>query len=194
MKLVFATHNPNKIKEIKSLLPAFIELLSLSDIGCTEPIAETGKTLAENAYIKARYVREKYDLNCFADDTGLEVETLNGEPGVYSARYAGDGHNDQANMEKLLTKLRGKTDRKARFKTVFALELGTHQKLFTGICEGEILDAPRGNGGFGYDPIFLPSGKKKSFAEMTGAEKNEISHRAKAVKQLVGYLHRIMTN
>ncbi|MBW2962520.1 non-canonical purine NTP diphosphatase [Mesonia aestuariivivens] len=188
MRLVFATHNKNKFKEIKSLLPNFIELLSLDDIGCTEDIEETGKTIDENAIIKAKYVKEKYKYNCFADDTGLEVDELGGEPGVYSARYAGEQKDDQANINKLLTQLEGKQNRKARFKTVIALTLNNKETLFTGNCEGEILKDKKGDQGFGYDPIFKPKGYEKTFAEMNLTEKSTISHRAKAFNQLKNYL------
>jgi|SRR5690625_2961467 len=188
MKLVFATHNLNKIKEIKPLLPDFIEILSLSDIKCFEEIPETAETIAENAFLKTKYVKEKYGYNCFADDTGLEVDFLNGAPGVHSARYAGESKNDEENVSKLLMNLKNSKNRNARFKTVIALILGDEQKNFTGICEGKILTSARGTAGFGYDPIFQPQGKQQSFAEMTAEEKNEISHRAKATQQLIEYL------
>ena len=188
MKLVFATHNLNKIKEIKPLLPSFIEILSLSDIKCFEEIPETADTIAENAFLKAKYVKENYGYNCFADDTGLEVDFLNGAPGVHSARYAGESKNDQENMNKLLMNLKNSTNRKARFKTVIALILSDQEKKFTGICEGKILTSARGTAGFGYDPIFQPQGYQQSFAEMNAEEKNKISHRAKATQQLIAYL------
>lgn len=188
MKLVFATHNPNKFKEIKSLLPCHIELLSLTDIGCDEDIEETGNTIDENAIIKAEYVRNHYGYDCFADDTGLEVESLAGAPGVYSARYAGDEKNDAANLEKLLSQLEKREDRSARFKTVIALNLKGHENLFTGICEGTILKEKRGEQGFGYDPVFLPKGFDKSFAEMELSEKSKISHRGMAFRELIEYL------
>jgi XTP/dITP diphosphohydrolase len=188
MKLVFATHNPNKFKEIQSLLPAHIELLSLTDIDCTEEIEETGLTIDENAILKAEYVRNRYGYDCFADDTGLEVHSLAGAPGVFSARYAGDQKDNQANIEKLLRQLEERVDRSARFKTVIALNLEGHEHLFTGICEGEILKEKRGEKGFGYDPVFKPNGFEKSFAEMDMAEKSEISHRGKAFQQLLEYL------
>lgn len=188
MKLVFATHNPNKFKEIKSLLPGHIELLSLTDIGCDEDIEETGNTIDENAIIKAEYVRNHYGYDCFADDTGLEVESLAGAPGVYSARYAGDEKNDAANLEKLLSQLEKREDRSARFKTVIALNLKGHENLFTGICEGTILKEKRGEQGFGYDPVFLPKGFDKSFAEMELSEKSKISHRGMAFRELIEYL------
>ena len=188
MRLVFATHNKNKLEEIKNMLPDYIELLSLTEIGCHEDIAETADTIDGNAILKAKYVTEKYGYNCFADDTGLEVESLNGEPGAYSARYAGEEKNNDANIEKLLKNLKEKHNRSARFKTVIALSLNDHESLFTGICKGEITEEKRGEKGFGYDPIFLPEGKNKTFAEMNSHEKNEISHRARAFKQLVSYL------
>lgn len=188
MKLVFATHNKNKFTEVKSMLPSHIELLSLTDIGCDEDIAETADTIEGNAILKADYVREKYNLDCFADDTGLEVKALNNEPGVYSARYAGDTHNSQANIEKLLKNLNGKDERSARFKTAIALATNNSEKLFLGICEGEIIKELRGDSGFGYDPIFRPKGFKKTFAEMTLSQKSEIGHRGRAMRQLIEYL------
>ena len=188
MKLVFATHNKNKFKEIQSLLPNYIQLLSLDDIGCTEDIEETGTTIDENAIIKAKYVKLNYDYDCFADDTGLEVDELGGDPGVYSARYAGEEKDDEANMKKLLNNLEGKANRKANFKTVIALTLRGKETLFTGICEGEILKEKKGNEGFGYDPIFQPDGYDKTFAEMSLSEKSTISHRGKAFTQLTDYL------
>lgn len=188
MKLVFATHNPNKFKEINSLLPQHIELLSLSDIGCNEDIEETGKTIDENAMIKAEYVRNHYGYDCFADDTGLEVNALAGAPGVFSARYAGEAKNDEANNEKLLQQLKKHQDRSAQFKTVIALNLKGNQNLFTGICKGEILKERRGEKGFGYDPLFLPDGFNLSFAEMELEEKTKISHRGIAFRELIDYL------
>jgi len=188
MRLVFATHNKNKFKEIENLLPNYIQLLSLDDIGCKEDIEETGKTIDENAIIKAKYVKEKYNYHCFADDTGLEVDELGQEPGVYSARYAGEEKDSNANMDKVLQKLEGKKNRRARFKTVIALTLDNHETLFTGICNGEILEHKTGEKGFGYDPIFKPNGHEKSFAEMTMEEKGKLSHRGKAFQQLCDYL------
>jgi len=190
MKLVFATHNPNKFREIKSLLPDHIELLSLTDIGCKEDIEETGDTIDENAMIKAEYVRNHYGYDCFADDTGLEVDSLAGAPGVYSARYAGEEKNDEANIEKLLGQLKEREDRTARFKTVIALNLKGNQNLFTGICEGKILEEKKGDKGFGYDPIFLPKGYDSSFAQMELGEKSKISHRGIAFRELMDYLSR----
>lgn len=190
MKLVFATHNRNKFIEIKSLLPGHIELLSLDDIGCKEDIKETGDTIDENAIIKADYVRNHYGYDCFADDTGLEVDSLNGAPGVYSARYAGDDKDDKANVRKLLNELEKRNDRTARFKTVIALNLKGNENLFTGVCEGSILHEEKGTNGFGYDPVFLPKGYDKSFAEMDLSEKSKISHRAMAFRELIEYLSR----
>lgn len=191
MKLVFATHNQNKLKEVQSLLPKTIELLSLNDIGCTEEIQETSKTIEGNALLKAHYVKENYGYDCFADDTGLEVEALNGAPGVYSARYAGEAKNDEANMKKLLTALKTQNKRSAQFKTVIALTLNTKEHLFEGICEGEINREKRGDSGFGYDPIFVPSGQANTFAEMELLEKNKIGHRGKAVRQLTDFLEKM---
>ncbi len=188
MELVFATHNENKLFEVKALLPHTIKLLSLNDIGCTEEIDETSDTIEGNAILKANYVSEKYGYNCFADDTGLEVKALNGAPGVYSARYAGEQKNAEDNMQKLLTTLKDKTDRNARFKTAIALNIAGSKSLFLGICEGEILENKRGKGGFGYDPIFQPIGYKETFAEMSLTLKGEISHRGKAMRQLIEYL------
>ncbi|WP_310992149.1 non-canonical purine NTP diphosphatase [Aequorivita marina] len=188
MKLVFATHNNNKFTEVKAMLPSHIELLSLTDIGCNEDIAETADTIEGNAILKANYVRDNYKLDCFADDTGLEVKSLNNEPGVYSARYAGESNNSQANMEKLLKNLEGKKDRSARFKTAIALSMNHAEVMFLGICEGEITEKPRGDSGFGYDPIFQPKGFDKTFAEMTLQQKSKIGHRGKAMRQLIEYL------
>ncbi|PVW14746.1 non-canonical purine NTP diphosphatase [Marixanthomonas spongiae] len=188
MKLVFATHNKNKLKEVKALLPKYIQVLSLTDIGCTEDIPETADTIEGNAILKANYVRDNYDLNCFADDTGLEVAALDGEPGVYSARYAGEEKNSEANIEKLLENLDGKEDRSARFKTAIALTLNHSEVLFLGICEGEITTEKKGDSGFGYDPIFKPDGFNETFAEMKLTQKSEIGHRGKAMRQLIEYL------
>ena len=187
MKIVFATHNKNKLKEVAALLPN-IELLSLSDINCTEDIAETADSLEGNAIIKANYITEKYGYSCFADDTGLLVNTLNGEPGVYSARYAGEHGNAEKNMSLLLKNLEDKTDKSAYFKTVICLNLNDRQLLFEGICEGEILNNKQGTEGFGYDPIFKPNGYDLSFAEMSLEEKGKISHRGLAVQKLIQFL------
>jgi len=188
MKIVFATHNQNKLKEVQKLVPSTIELLSLNDIGCTEEILETANTLEGNAKLKANYVTKTYGYDCFADDTGLEVKALNGAPGVYSARYAGEPVNAEANMQELLTNLQDKTDRKAQFRTFIALNLNEEQHLFEGICKGEILKTQHGEKGFGYDPIFKPSGYEISFAEMSMKEKGNISHRGRAVEKLVKFL------
>ncbi len=189
VELVFATQNENKIKEIQVLLPNHIRLLSLKDIGCTEDIPETADTIDGNAILKAEYVKNKYGYDCFADDTGLEVDALGGAPGIYSARYAGEEKNDRANVDKLLTELKGKENRSARFKTVIALNFNDHEILFTGICTGTITTERRGSHGFGYDPVFQPDGHNKTFAEMDLNEKNRISHRSKATRELVSYLN-----
>lgn len=188
MKLVFATNNKNKLKEVKALMPSHIQLVSLTDINCHEDIPETSNTIEGNALIKANYVKENYGLYCFADDTGLEVESLNNEPGVYSARYAGPENNADANMNKLLANLETKQNRNAQFKTVVALTLPEGCQLFTGICEGEITQDKRGEDGFGYDPIFQPKGVDKTFAEMTLKQKSDIGHRGKAIKMLIEFL------
>lgn len=188
MKLVFATHNKNKFAEIKAMFPPNVELLSLTDIGCYEDIEETAETIEGNAILKAEYVRKKFNIACFADDTGLEVKALNNEPGVFSARYAGEPSDSTANIEKLLSNLNGKDDRSARFKTAIALSTDHFDKLFVGICEGEIIKELRGASGFGYDPVFRPKGFDETFAEMTLAQKNEIGHRGKAMRELVSFL------
>ncbi len=188
MKLVFASNNINKIKEIQLLLLKNIEILSLSDIGCTEDIPETAATIEGNAILKANYVTEKYGYNCFADDSGLEVDFLNGKPGVHSARYAGEQKNDQENMDKLLFVLKKENNRKANFKTVIALNLNEKQHLFTGIINGNITSQKIGNQGFGYDPIFIPDGFTKTFAQFEPIEKAKISHRGIAVQQLIDFL------
>lgn len=192
MKIVFASNNKNKINEISQQLPKTIEVVSLADIGCTEDIPETGQTIESNASIKANYVTEKYGLPCFADDTGLEVEALDGEPGVFSARYAGEDKNDNKNMALVLAKLDQESNRKARFKTVIALNINNEKHLFTGIVNGNITQEKIGTNGFGYDPIFVPEGFAETFAQMTIEQKNEISHRGKAVEQLVKYLSQQM--
>jgi XTP/dITP diphosphohydrolase len=188
MQLVFATANQNKVKEIQALIPDSIRLLGLPDIGCFEEIPETEPTIERNASQKAFYVFEKYKYDCFADDTGLEIEALNGKPGVLSARYAGDAKNADANMDKILKELNGSENRKARFKTVISLVIGGKEMQFEGIVKGNILTEKRGKSGFGYDPIFQPEGYEKSFAQMDLSEKNKISHRALAVNKLVKYL------
>ena len=188
MQLVFASNNKNKIKEIQLLVPKSIKVLSLEDIGCFEEIPETEDTIEGNAIQKANYVTEKYGYNCFADDTGLEVEALNGEPGVYSARYAGEQKDATDNMDKLLNNLKGISNRNAQFKTVIALNLNGNQSLFTGIIKGKIIEEKIGSNGFGYDPIFVADGYNQTFAELTIGEKSVISHRGLAVKQLVDFL------
>jgi len=188
MKIVFATHNKNKLKEVSALMPAHIELLSLTDIGCHEDIPETSPSIEGNALLKANYVKEHYGYDCFADDTGLEVQALNNEPGVFSARYAGPNNDAAANMNKLLLNLQQKNNRKAHFKTVIALSQSNNTELFTGICEGEIISEKKGDLGFGYDPIFQPKGFDKTFAEMTLEQKSDIGHRGKAVRQLIDFL------
>ena len=191
MKLVFATSNQNKANEIQSLIPNVLQILSLLDIQCTEEIPETQSTIEGNASQKAFYVYEKYHQNCFADDTGLEVESLNGKPGVLSARYAGESRDANENMDKVLQELSLKENRKARFKTVISLVISGKEHQFEGIVDGVILSEKRGDSGFGYDPIFLPDGYDLSFAEMDLSTKNKISHRAKAVNKLVEYLRTI---
>ena len=188
MQLVFASNNKNKIKEIQLLVPQSIKVLSLEDIGCFEEIPETEDTIEGNAIQKANYVTEKYGYNCFADDTGLEVEALNGEPGVYSARYAGEQKDATDNMDKLLNNLKGISNRNAQFKTVIALNLNGNQSLFTGIIKGKIIEEKIGSNGFGYDPIFVADGYNQTFAQLTIGEKSVISHRGLAVKQLVDFL------
>ena len=188
MKLVFATNNVNKLKEVQEMLPNSIELLSLKDIHCFDEIDETETTLEGNARLKASYVTQKYGYHCFADDTGLEVESLNGKPGVYSARYAGEPSNSENKMQKLLQELNGKENRKAQFRTAICLQLDGKQFFFDGICKGEILTKKQGEKGFGYDPIFQPEGYCQSFARMQRNEKNKISHRGLAIKKLVIFL------
>ena len=188
MKLVFATANQNKAKEIQSLIPASVEILSLNDINCSEEIPETQDTIEGNAAQKAFYVFEKYKHNCFADDTGLEIEGLDGKPGVLSARYAGEAKNANDNMDKVLSEMKGMINRKARFKTVISLVINGKELQFEGVVNGTILSEKRGGSGFGYDPIFLSDGSDKSFAEIELSEKNKVSHRARAVNKLVEYL------
>ena len=190
-QIVFATHNLNKLAEIQLLIPGGLEVVSLDQIGCVEAIAETATTLEGNAQIKADYIWKYFRQDCFADDTGLEVEALDGAPGVYSARFAGPEGQADANMSKLLRLMEGKDSRKARFRTVIALILGGNSYLFEGVVHGEILEEPRGDGGFGYDPIFQPDGSELSFAEMTLEEKNKMSHRARAIEKLCAFLENI---
>lgn len=188
-KFIFATNNHHKLEEVEAIIGEKIEILSLKDIGCQADIPETADTLEGNALQKARFVYENYHRDCFADDTGLEVEALNGAPGVYSARYAGDAHNSEANMRKLLHELEGVENRKARFRTVFALILNGKEHLFEGIVNGEITQTRRGMSGFGYDPIFVPEGYTQTFAEMGDELKNKISHRALGVQKLCKFLN-----
>mgnify|MGYP000291874445 CR=1 FL=1 len=190
MKIVFATHNKNKAKEVAALIPNF-DVLSLDSIECFEDIPETENTLEGNAKIKANHVTNNYNYNCFADDTGLEVDALQGAPGVFSARYAGENTSSNENMLKLLSALKGEKNRSARFRTVIVLNLDNEQYLFEGVCEGEILTEKSGTEGFGYDPIFKPSGYDCSFAEMSMEEKGKISHRGLAVEKLINFINKI---
>ena len=190
MQLVFASNNKNKIKEIQLLLPDSIQILSLEDIGCTEDIPETADTIEGNAILKANYVTQKYGYDCFADDSGLEVAALNGEPGVFSARYAGEPKNDENNIDKLLANLKDVNNKKANFKTIICLNLKGEQHLFTGIINGQIIEERIGTNGFGYDPIFVADGYQKTFAELTLEEKARISHRGIAVKELIIFLQK----
>ncbi|MCW3070123.1 MAG: deoxyribonucleotide triphosphate pyrophosphatase [Bacteroidetes bacterium] len=191
MELVFATGNSNKVAEIQQLVPSVVKLLSLKEINCSEEIPETQPAIEGNASQKAFYVYENYGQNCFADDTGLEVEALDGRPGVYSARYAGEEKNADLNMDKILAELDGVSNRKARFKTVISLVMDGKEQQFEGVVNGVILHEKKGGKGFGYDPIFQPDGYSKSFAEMGLEEKNKISHRAIAVNKLVEYLKQL---
>ena len=187
-RLVFATNNAHKLEEIRAILGNSIEILSLADIHCHADIPETADTLEGNARQKSRYVYEHYGLDCFADDTGLEVESLGGAPGVYSARYAGDAHNSEANMKKLLQDMEGIENRKAQFRTVFALIINGKEHLFEGIVKGEITKHRHGTSGFGYDPVFIPEGYTQTYAEMGNELKNKISHRALATNKLCNFL------
>lgn len=189
MKLVFATNNRHKLEEVQKMLPDSIQLLSLKEIDCFDDIEETAMTLEGNASLKADYITEKYGYGCFADDTGLEVNSLNGDPGVFSARYAGNHGDSEKNMQKVLENLADKKDRTAQFRTVIALNLNNEQVFFEGICKGEIIPEKSGKEGFGYDPIFKPKGHSLTFAEMTSEEKNKISHRGIAVDKLVHFLN-----
>ena len=191
MKIVFASNNKNKIHEIQSMLPESIQIVGLESIGCFEEIPETADTIEGNAILKANYISENYGFDCFADDTGLEVDSLDGQPGVYSARFAGEQRNADDNMNKLLEQLLGKPNRNAQFKTVIALNFQGKQHLFTGIASGEITLEKMGTGGFGYDPIFKPTGFENTFAELSLEVKNEISHRGKATKALLEFLKNI---
>jgi XTP/dITP diphosphohydrolase len=189
MELVFASNNKNKILEIQNMLPKSIKILSLEEIGCHEDIPETAETIQGNAILKANYVTQKYGYNCFADDTGLEVEALDGAPGVYSARYAGEQKNANDNMDKLLKALENQSNRKAQFRTVICLNLNGSQHLFLGIAKGEITKLKFGNQGFGYDPIFKPEGYDCTFAEISILDKEKISHRGIAARQLISFLN-----
>ncbi len=187
-KIVFATGNPNKIKEAKAILGDQWDLVGLADIGCTEEIPETRGSIEGNAIQKAEYIRDKYGIDCFSEDTGLEIEALGGEPGVYSARYAGPQADANANIDLVLQKMQGMKNRKARFKTIIALIRQGALHTFEGIVEGQILEARQGNGGFGYDPIFLPDGYIHSFGELSSEEKNSISHRARALQTFATFM------
>jgi len=191
LKLVFASNNKNKIAEIQQLVGDKFQILSLEDIGCNVDIPETADTIEGNAILKARYVYEKYGFSCFADDTGLEIDALHGEPGVYSARYAGLQRNSEDNMGLVLANLRNETNRAAQFKTIIALHLGQEQYVFEGIVKGQITLEKRGENGFGYDPIFQPEDSLKTFAEMTLEEKTSRSHRARAVVKLINFLDKM---
>ena len=188
MKLVFATNNKHKLDEIRKITTGKIKILSLADINCHEDIEETGTTLEENALIKARYVKDKYGYDCFADDTGLEVEALNGEPGVYSSRYAGANCNPEDNMIKLLSELRDSDNRNAQFRTVIAAITNGSEHLFEGVVKGSIIEEKRGSNGFGYDPVFMPDGYELTFGEMSDDVKNEISHRGVAMERFIAFL------
>ena len=190
-KIVFATNNQHKLDEVKKITEGLTEIVSLSEINCFDDIPETADTLEGNALQKARYVKEKFGFDCFADDTGLEVEALDNAPGVYSARYAGPDHNSESNMKLLLKNMEGITNRKARFRTVIALLMDGKEYLFDGIVEGVIIDEKRGNSGFGYDPVFVPNGYNETFAQLGSDIKNNISHRAKAVLKLHDFLTKL---
>ena len=189
LKLVFATNNANKLKEVQAMLTNF-EIISLAAIHCFDDIPESANTLEGNAILKANYITEKFGYDCFADDTGLEVNALNNAPGVFSARYAGKENNAEANMKKLLNELGANSNRKAQFRTAIALNINQKQFIFEGLCEGQILTKKQGSNGFGYDPIFMPNGYTKSFAEMNINEKSTISHRGKAIEKLVTFLNK----
>ena len=191
MELVFATNNEHKLHEVREMLGNQFKILSLSEIGCSEDIPETSPTLEGNALQKARYIFDKYGYNCFADDTGLEVEALNMQPGVYSARYAGPQRSAEDNMQKLLFELDKINNRKARFRTVISLIINSSEHFLEGIVEGEILNSKKGAKGFGYDPVFRPDGYVESFAEMAMDEKNKISHRGRAIEKLIDFLKKL---
>jgi XTP/dITP diphosphohydrolase len=191
MQLVFATNNRHKLEEVATKIKGEFKLLTLNDIGCTDDIEETGTTFKENASIKSHYIYQKYKLNCFGDDSGLEIDALNGEPGVYSARYAGEHGNHAANISKVLQNLTGETNRKARFRTVISLIWNGEEHFFDGTVEGQIRIDTSGTAGFGYDPIFEPDGYNITFAEMSLEQKNSISHRARAMDQLISFLNTV---
>ena len=191
MKLVFATHNKHKLSEVQRMLPQGLTLLTLDEIGCFEDIPETSTTIEGNAIQKAQYIKERYGYDTFADDTGLEVAALNNAPGVYSARYAGEAKDNEANINLLLANLKDKPNRQAQFKTIFALCLGEELYTFEGIVRGEITYERKGTGGFGYDAVFLPEGYKETFAQMSADEKNRISHRGRALQQLSAFLRKV---
>ena len=190
-KIVFATNNQHKLEEVRAMIGDYFQVLSLKDIDCNEDIPENGLTFEENAISKARYIKEHYGYDCFADDSGLEVTALNNAPGVFSARYAGEPSNSQRNIEKLMHEMQGKEERSARFRTCIAYLTGEEERYFEGCVEGSIIDTLRGCNGFGYDPLFVPCGYDLTFAEMSSEEKNKISHRAIAVQKLIEYLLRI---
>ncbi len=190
MKLVFATNNVHKLREVAQVVGEEFELVSLKECGITEDIPENEPTLEGNALAKARYIHSRTGLNCFADDTGLEVDALGGEPGVRSARYATDGHDDEANKRLLLERMQGEENRAAQFRTALVLIMDGKEYLFEGVVRGEILTKECGDGGFGYDPLFAPEGRSESFAEMSAEEKNAISHRGRAVRKLAEFLNR----
>lgn len=188
-KIVFATNNANKLKEVQHLLGTKFTIIGLAELGYRGDIPETGKTLHENASIKSRFVNEKFGEDCFSDDTGLEIESLDGRPGVYSARYAGESGDADKNIDKVLNELKNKQNRNARFRTVISLVMGDEEHFFEGVVKGRIIDERRGEDGFGYDPVFIPDGYDLTFAEMDINEKNVISHRSKAVQQLIEFLN-----
>ena len=190
-KIVFATNNQHKLEEVRAMIGDYFQVLSLKDIDCNEDIPENGLTFEDNAISKARYIKEHYGYDCFADDSGLEVTALNNAPGVFSARYAGEPSNSQRNIEKLMHEMQGKEERSARFRTCIAYLTGEEERYFEGCVEGSIIDTLRGCNGFGYDPLFVPCGYDLTFAEMSSEEKNKISHRAIAVQKLIEYLLRI---
>ena len=190
MKLIFATNNAHKLDEVQKIIGNKIQIVSLNDIGCTDEIPETAPTLQGNALQKAKYIFDKYGLNCFADDTGLEIDALKGEPGVYSARYAGEPQDAQKNRDKVLNKLIDKTNKNAQFRTVIALILNGEEYFFEGVVKGKITNSEKGENGFGYDAIFIPEGYTETFAELASEIKNKISHRANAVEKLALYLNK----